>query len=139
MADQTEPTTEQLTDAKVDEAMAEVRRLILEAYPASLRKRNAELEQQVAEQRAVIEKLNDERPFWLWYAMLRFTAEVVCRRESESSPPDIPCCDTSDCITEYCERCAARAFLRPIEDAMGLPDDERITEHAAQEAGKKGE
>ena len=50
----------------------------------------------------------DESPYWL----LRSLAEFVVERHPECDRNgDVECYQSSDCITEWCPQCAAKAFL----------------------------
>ena len=44
---------------------------------------------------------NNERPYWLWHAMLERLAALPCEQDGD--------CE-SLCVTEQCLPCAARAF-----------------------------
>lgn len=54
-------------------------------------------------------KMEEEQPFWLWFAALQFCAKHKCEQSSAFS-----CSQTDKCITEYCPPCAAKKFLEKM-------------------------
>lgn len=76
-----------------------------------------------------VERLENERPYWLWRAMLEWNASHKCQRYIDDVDPT-PCDQTGDCITEYCVPCAARVFLDKEKEDLadsttGMTADER--------------
>lgn len=81
------------------EAMAEINRLRKDLADAKVLWAQSE-------QHAV--KADEDRPYWLWRAMLEYMAEEGCGQHDEDG---CTCKDDADCITEWCTPCAAAAFL----------------------------
>ena len=61
---------------------------------------------------AELEEENEDRPYWMWRAMLEEFGEMDCRCDG----PD-QCSTQGLCVTEYCLPCAAKCFLRKIREA----------------------
>jgi hypothetical protein len=59
-----------------------------------------------------LRSIDDTRPYWLWRAMLE---EMKCH-EWVGTTEGFECEDSGQCITEWCAFCAARRFLREIEE-----------------------
>jgi hypothetical protein len=59
--------------------------------------------------RRMREIIEDERPYWMWHAMLNELAQQGCEFIDEYGGGE-ECPSRGDCITEWCLPCAARAF-----------------------------
>lgn len=54
-------------------------------------------------------RIEEQRPYWMWRFMLELFDGGECHY------PNDRCDSSEDCITEWCEVCAAKAFLRDIK------------------------
>ena len=85
----------------------------------------------------------DSAPYWLCYGMAEWLGKcgLECERRG-----DIPCPQTSDCITEWCIPCAAKAWLdeqkrlsqvQPNVGGQARESDERCPAPNGSASGKK--
>lgn len=56
----------------------------------------------------------EQRPYWLWRAMLQDMATMGCGDSS------VLCSESGDCITEWCTACGAEYYLADIERREAL-------------------
>jgi len=91
-------------------------------------------------------------PYWLWFGLLARQAYALgpngdgCEGDAEGTDESTDCSQTSACLTEWCQACAARQFLRDMarrgdESAIGVLqsiDDDTFLE-SLREAAKAAE
>lgn len=81
----------------------------------------------------IIAKLEDESPYWLLRSLAQYVSDlnIACEREP------CACSQSSLCITEWCEPCAAQAWLNEQKRLEALPPNAALTDSAAKTKGTK--